>query len=81
MSNSHEIPYQDAIRTLRTELRDDLIRFADLDAHFFAGYVIGWLASRLEVTQLEDLVDDLDGTVRVDGRRLLDKPANRIADL
>lgn len=64
----------ESLRTLRRQLGDDLSRFADLDVHFFAGYVIGWLRANLELTDLEDLVDELDTTVRVDGHRLLDRP-------
>jgi hypothetical protein len=72
-SPKSENPAAEAIRTLRLELREDLTAFADLDVHFFAGYVIGWLATRLDLTELEDLVDELDDTVRVEGRRLLER--------
>lgn len=71
-----EDPTQQALRTLRTDLRDDLERFLLLDPQFFAGYVHAWLVANLELEQLEHLVDELDDVVRVDGHRLLDWPAS-----
>lgn len=77
MPKNRETPATEAIRSLRMELRDDLSRFADVDVHFFAGYVLAWLASNLALGALEDLVEELDSVLRVDGKRVLDRPANR----
>lgn len=63
----------EAIRTLRYQLGEDLHAFADHDVHFFAGYVIGWLRTNLELGDLERVVDELNSTLRVDGHRLLDR--------
>ena len=81
MSTSPQNDRQQAIRTLRTDFRDDLERFLDLDALFYGGYVTAWLASNLDVDQLGRLVDELDDIVRVDGHRLLDRPRGRQRDL
>lgn len=81
MSTSPQNDRVEAIRTLRTDFKDDLERFLDLDAHFFGGYVVAWLASNLDVDELGRLVDELDDVVRVDGHRLLDRPRSRRRDL
>lgn len=81
MSTSSESQHEKAIRTLRTDFRDDLERFFELDHQLFGGYVVAWLASNLEVDQLGRLVDELDSVVRVDGHRLLDRPRARRGDL
>jgi hypothetical protein len=77
MSTSPQNDRQQAIRTLRMELRDDLLRVADAAPHYFAGYVVAWLVGTQEVGVLELLVDELDAGVTVEGRRILDRPANR----
>ncbi len=81
MSTSRQNDAVEAIRTLRYQLGEDLQAFALADVHAFAGYVIGWLRTSLELTDLEDLVDQLNDTFRVDGRRVLDRPADRQRDL
>lgn len=81
MSTYGQEPYQERIRTLRLELKWDLERFLEVDPAFFGGYVLGWLATELDVEDLERLVEQLDSTVRVDGHRVLDRPAGRRSDL
>jgi hypothetical protein len=81
MSMSHETPYEQGIRTIRTDLRNDLERFAELDPLFYVGYVTAWLAGNLDVDVLARLVDELDDTVRVNGHRLLDRPGKRVTEL
>jgi hypothetical protein len=81
MSTSSESQYEKGIRTLRTDFRDDLMRFLEVDAHFFGGYVVGWLIANLDVEALGRLVDELDASVRVDGHRVLDRPHHRACDL
>jgi len=74
MSTSPQNPAHEAIRTLRIQLGEDLHAFAAADTHAFAGYVIGWLRACLDLTDLEDLVDELDRIYRVEGQRILERP-------
>lgn len=77
MSTSPQNDRQQAIRTLRMQLHEDLSRLSLAAPDFFAGYLVMWLVSNLQIEQLEKIVDELDESIVVSGRRVLDRPANR----
>lgn len=81
MSTSPQNARIEAIRTLRTDFRDDLQRFLELDPVSVSGYVVAWLTANLDVDELGRLVDELDDVYRVDGHRVLDRPRSRARDL
>ncbi|MFD7157541.1 hypothetical protein ACFV9C_23285 [Kribbella sp. NPDC059898] len=57
-----------AEQELREQLKEDLLRHLDRDVHR-SGYVIAWIARELTLTQLERLLDELDGMYGAPGRQ------------